>query len=153
MLSTLQFDQETLKRLSSNQTAVPINSVREAERRVRQNELEVERIEKTLRSWQLSGVEIARIRDELLSDRASRTRSATDLGNSSVDSWARVEVRSPIDGTIVEKNVTVGTLVSLDNALFKIANLTHLDVRAFAYEEDLATLQRLPRVSGSGLSV
>lgn len=39
----------------------------------------------------------------------------------------------------------MGTLVSPDDPLFKVANLTHLDVRAFAFEEDLAALQRLPK--------
>lgn len=143
-LSTLAFDRETLQRLKSNEAAVPLSSIREAERRERQDELEVERIEKTLRSWQLSSEEIERIRNELLPEKSGKPRGSIDLPKTSVDSWARVEIRSPIDGTIVEKNITVGTLVSLDDALFKIANLNHLDVRAFAYEEDLATLQRLP---------
>lgn len=143
-LSTLAFDRETLSRLSSNEAAVPINSIREAQRRVRESEIAAERIEKTLRSWQLSQVEIERIRDELSHEKHASSDDDSQLGNQSIDRWARVEVRSPIDGTIVEKNITEGTLVDLDDALFKIANLNHLDIRAFAYEEDLAALQLLP---------
>lgn len=143
-LSTLAFDRETLSRLSSNEAAVPINSIREAQRRVRESEIAAERIEKTLRSWQLSQIEIERIRDELSNEEHTSSDGDSQLGNQSVDRWARVEVRSPIDGTIVEKNITEGTLVDLDDALFKIANLNHLDIRAFAYEEDLAALQQLP---------
>ncbi|MEO8270678.1 MAG: efflux RND transporter periplasmic adaptor subunit [Aureliella sp.] len=142
-LSTLAFDRETLSRLSNNEAAVPINSIREAQRRVRESEIAAERIEKTLRSWQLSQFEIERIRSELSMERTSSSAGDTQLGNQSIDRWARVEVRSPIDGTIVEKNVTEGALVDLDDALFKIANLDHLDIRAFAYEEDLAALQQL----------
>jgi cobalt-zinc-cadmium efflux system membrane fusion protein len=142
-LSSLAFDRDTLSRLSDNRAAVPINSIREAERRVREDEIAVERAEKTLRSWQLTTAEIQQIRSELLNEKSSHPDGKQELAHRSVDRWARVEVRSPIDGTIVEKNITVGTLVDLDDALFKIANLQHLDVRAFAYEEDLVTLQRL----------
>lgn len=142
-LSSLAFDRETLARLSDNRAAVPINSIREVERRVRENEIAVERIEKTLRSWQLTAIEIQQIRSELLNEETLHPDGMREIAKGSVDRWARVEVRSPIDGTIVEKNITVGTLVDLDDALFKVANLRHLDVRAFAYEEDLVTLQRL----------
>lgn len=143
-LSTLAFDRETLVRLSNNEAAVPINSIREAQRRVRESEIAAERIEKTLRSWQLTQAEIERIRAEISNEKPSSGNDDSQLGKSSIDRWARVEIRSPIDGTIVEKNVTEGTLVDLDDALFKIANLNHLDIRAFAYEEDLVALQRLP---------
>ncbi|MEZ6060488.1 MAG: efflux RND transporter periplasmic adaptor subunit [Planctomycetaceae bacterium] len=54
-----------------------------------------------------------------------------------------MEIRSPITGTIVEKNFAAGTLVDVEDTLFRVADLSHLDVRAFAYEEDLTTLQRL----------
>ncbi len=122
--------------------------MREAERRVKQGEIAADRIEKTLRSWQLTTTEIEAIRAEIQSDgpgwqsRAKRDSSSVDT--SSVDRWARIEIHSPIDGTIVEKNVTVGALVDTSTSLFKIANLDHLDIRALAYEEDLVTLQSLP---------
>lgn len=141
-LSALAFDRETLQRLSRNEGAVPISTVREAERRVRQSEIAVDRIEKTLRSWQLLPTEIEAIRKELSA--VERSHSSTPQDDpSAVGQWARVEIHSPIDGTLVEKNVTVGALVDLTTTLFRVANLNHLDVRAFAYEEDLAALQRL----------
>ncbi len=140
-LSTLAFDRETLLRLSRNEAAVPINSVREAERRVRAGEIAVERIEKTLRSWQLSPAEIQQLTADIA--HSNRGDDERNLSQSNVDKWARVEIRSPIDGTIVEKNITIGALVDQDDSLFKIANMDHLDVRAFAYEEDLVSLQRL----------
>ncbi|MFO1063875.1 MAG: efflux RND transporter periplasmic adaptor subunit [Pirellulales bacterium] len=147
-LSSLEFDRETLQRLSSNEGVVPLKTVREAERQVRQSEIAVDRIEKTLRSWQLSQPELEQLRNELKAGTSLKPLSRSAIGNEQVDAqsvgdWARVEIRSPIDGTIVEKNITVGTLVDPNLTLFKIADLRHLDVRAFAYEEDLAALQKL----------
>lgn len=157
VLSQLAFDRETYEKVSVAAEAIPMNTIREAQRRVRSNEIAVQRVEKTLRSWQLTPAEIEDIRGEIVSDadlsQGSFLKPTTALpasansdasqSESSVDRWASVEIRSPIDGTIVEKNITVGTLVEPTDALFKIANLDHLDVRAFAYEEDLSVLQRL----------
>jgi hypothetical protein len=57
--------------------------------------------------------------------------------------WARVEVRAPYDGTIVEKNVTLGRMVDPAFDLYKIANLQTMAVYVHAYEEDMRTLQQL----------
>lgn len=138
-LSQLAFDRDTLQRLNNAGGAIPQGQIREAERRVHEGQITVERIQKTLKAWQLSDDEIDRIRVEVQQNQG--TTGKTD----NVDRWARVEIRSPIDGTVVEKDITVGMLVDVDDTLYKIANLNHLDVRAFAYEEDLITLQKLDR--------
>jgi cobalt-zinc-cadmium efflux system membrane fusion protein len=58
--------------------------------------------------------------------------------------WARVEVKSPIAGTVVEKNrAVVGSIVDTSTDLFKVADLAKLVVWAHAYEEDLPDLRRL----------
>ena len=44
----------------------------------------------------------------------------------------------------MEKNITVGDVVDTQLDLFKIADLTRLDVLAHAYEEDLPLLEDLP---------
>lgn len=146
-LSELTFDRETLQKRSSVEGAVAQSTIREAERRVKQGEIAADRIEKTLRSWQLSTSEIQAIRTEVQTDPSNPLKSnkkSSASTDASVDRWARVEIHSPIDGTIVEKNVTVGAIVDTSTSLFKIANLDHLDIRALAYEEDLVTLQSLP---------
>src|SRR5262249_40050398 len=63
------------------------------------------------------------------------------------EAWARVEVRSPQDGVILEKNVAQGDLVDTVTDLFKVADLSRLIFWAHAYEEDLPILQALPRGS------
>ena len=57
--------------------------------------------------------------------------------------WARVEVRAPWNGVIIEKNVALGDLVDTSTDLFKIADLSRLRVMAHAYEEDLPSLDAL----------
>ena len=143
-LYSLDFDRQTLQRLQQAGGAVSTSTVRDAERRVRETEISVDRIEKTLRSWQLTPEEVAAIIRDVTKRSSSAFDAAVDLSRSSIDTWARVDIRSPMNATIVEKNVTVGTLVDHDDTLFKVANLGQLDIRAFAYEEDLVTLQRLP---------
>lgn len=146
-LSRLAFDRDTLNRLTQARDSIPISTLREAERRVREEEIGVERIEKTLRAWQLSSTEVEQLVKELQSSSGKNptpSEHAEQLSTDNVDHWARVEIRSPIDGTIVEKNITTGSLVDLNDILFRIADLSHLDARVFAFEEDLATLQRLP---------
>ncbi len=57
--------------------------------------------------------------------------------------WAKVEVRAPFDGTIVEKSVNLGNIVDTTFDLFKVADLRKLGVLVHAYEEDLRELQTM----------
>ena len=61
-----------------------------------------------------------------------------------VAQWAKLEVLAPLDGTVIERNVALGELVDTSSDLFKIADLSRLGVLAYAYEEDLPTLDCLP---------
>ena len=60
-----------------------------------------------------------------------------------VAQWAKLEVLSPLEGTIIERNVALGDLVDTNIDLFKIADLSRLRVVAHAYEEDLPALDSL----------
>ncbi|HEX3657853.1 MAG TPA: efflux RND transporter periplasmic adaptor subunit [Pirellulales bacterium] len=141
-LSRLFLDQETQKRLEElwKKGAVPERSVREAERSVESDMIAVSRAERTLRSWRLSTPDIEAIRAEAVRIHRNKGQWDEDVRGQ----WARVEVRASIDGVVVEKNVTVGDVVDTQLDLFKIADLTRLDVLAHAYEEDLPLLEDLP---------
>jgi cobalt-zinc-cadmium efflux system membrane fusion protein len=52
-------------------------------------------------------------------------------------------VFSPLDGTVIERNVALGDLVDTNIDLFKVADLSRLRVVAHAYEEDLPSLDAL----------
>src|SRR5262249_56202379 len=100
----------------------------------------VDKAERTLHSWQVSEAEIAALRAEAIKIHERNVRQDAKLNAN----WARVEVRAFVDGTIMEKNVAVGDYVSNELDLFKIADLSRMDVMAYAYEEDVPVLERLP---------
>jgi membrane fusion protein, heavy metal efflux system len=116
-------------------------AVRDAEVAVQSDRNAVSKAERTLRSWRLTDAEIAVIRDE-----AERLNRAPD-GRAEDAAWARVEVRAPLDGTILEKNVNFGDVVDTTSDLFKVADRSQLAVWVHVFEEDLPRLQdpTLPR--------
>ncbi len=141
-VSRLRLDRELLGRLQESFTrgVVPERSLREQERNVEADLIAVARAERTLRAWRLTDEEIEAVRAEAEAIRKDPNRR----GREDKD-WARVEVRSPQDGTILEKNVTVGDLVDTSTDLFKVADLSRLSVWVHVYEETLPALQALPR--------
>ena len=141
-LTKLRFDEEKLKRLEDlfSKAAVPERNVLDARRDVESDVITIARIERTLRSWRLNTEQIQTIRDEAERVRAHKGDWHSELD----DTWARVEIRSPMEGTIVEKNVAVGDFIGTDLDLFKIADLKRLDVLAHIYEEDISLLETLP---------
>lgn len=141
ILTRLRLDEQQLKQLEilDQKGSIPERTVKEAKRTVDLDYVSKTRIEQTLRSWRVSEDEIAAIRKQAEEVHSKKGEWKPDLSHS----WARVEVRAPLDGTIVEKNVVVGDFVDNTSDIFKIANLSRLDVMAYAYEEDLPELQTL----------
>ncbi len=115
-------------------------TVREGERLVEVGAIAVAKAERTLRSWTLTEKEIQAVKDE-----AIRIHNGGARDSQQDETWATVEVVSPIDGTIVEKNVVEGDLVNADSDLFKIADLSQLSAWARVYEEDLPVLHSMPK--------
>lgn len=120
-------------------------SYRDAERDVQCRLVEIASLERTLRTWRLTDSELAAIHAE-----ADRLAQVDDLNETSmpaaeVREWARVEVRAPISGVILEKNAVVGDIVGTDTDLFKIGDLSVLVVWAHVYEDDLPLLESLPQ--------
>lgn len=141
-LTKLSFDEDKLKRLEDlfSKAAVPERTLLDARRDVESDIITIARVERTLRSWRLSTEQIQTIREE-----AEQVRAHKGIGRSKLDdTWARVEIRAPMDGTVVEKNVAVGDFVGTELDLFKIVDLRRLDVLAHVYEEDIALLEALP---------
>ncbi len=141
-IARLRIDEERLKNLVAGLKNGSISEakVSEQSRLVQADIIAVEKAEDTLLSWQVSKSEIAALRAE-----AERVRDRGANRDATLsESWARVEVRAFVDGTIMEMNVAVGDYVSSDLDLFKIADLGRMDVMAHAYEEDMPILERLP---------
>lgn len=142
-LSRAKRSEQKFKRLEElfDKGSVPERNVRESEREWEADVISVAKAERTLRSWRLTEGEIESIRHEAEKIRESQGRRSPE----SDSNWARVEVRAPISGTIVEKNIAVGDYIGSDIDIFKIADLSRMDVLAHAYEEDLPALEQLPQ--------
>jgi membrane fusion protein, heavy metal efflux system len=142
-LLRLRVDKQNLKqyRLIDREGALPARSLREAEQVVEQDQTAVEKARMTLLSWRLTPHEISTVETE-----AERLHKEGGGRNLQLESeWARVAIVAPRDGTIVEKNVVELDIVDTDTDLFKVADLTRLQVVANIYEEDLRFLEQVPR--------
>src|SRR5262249_17276988 len=136
----LKLDQESLDKLRQAYAtgSVPERSVREAERNVEADLIAVARAERTLRSWRLTEAEIAAVKAEANVLKAPGSAAEDER-------WARVEIRAPQSGVILEKNLSLGDLVDTNIDLFRIGDVRRLTVWAHAYEEDLPKLNSLTR--------
>jgi cobalt-zinc-cadmium efflux system membrane fusion protein len=140
-LSQLRVDQESLDRINkaAPDGAIPDRMLRDAERKVEADQIAAARAVRTLQSWRVSKEEIDAVRAEAQRIGRDKMQDHEEL----VRQWARVEVRSPLDGVIIEKNVALGDLIDTSTDLFKVADLSRLRVTAHAYEEDLPALDAL----------
>ena len=142
-LSQLRVDEDSLARISkaAAEGSVPDRILRDTERKVEADRIAVSRAVRTLQSWRISKEEIDQVRAE--ADRLAREKDRPDR-EEMVAQWAKLEVLAPLDGTVIERNVALGELVDTTSDLFKVADLSRLGVLAYAYEEDLPTLDCLP---------
>jgi cobalt-zinc-cadmium efflux system membrane fusion protein len=78
---------------------------------------------------------------------AGKLSAAKETKNLLENPWARVTLRAPFDGVIVERNLHEGEMV-VDNTvnLFQIADVDRLLVIAYCPEDDLPKLESLPTV-------
>ncbi len=138
-ISKAAIDQTLLERLEkAKKGVVPEKVIQDARRNYEADLINVAKAERTLRSWRLTDAEIQEIRQE--AERVERGDTSDPLADRT---WAETDVRSPIDGVIVEKNFNVGDIIDPSQDLFKIADLSRVRVLANAYEEDLPLLRSL----------
>ena len=141
-VSQLRVDEQALLEMSkaSGDGAIPERLLRTARRQVEADRIATSRAVRTLQSWRIPQEEIDAVRAE-----ATRLggQTATQRGEL-VQQWARLEVRAPLDGVILARNVALGDLVDTTIDLFQIADLARLRVVAHAYEEDLPSLDAVP---------
>jgi multidrug efflux pump subunit AcrA (membrane-fusion protein) len=107
--------------------------VRQGRRNVDGGANAVGRAERTLRVWRLSDDEIQAVK--ALAEGKRDLAREKDL--------ARVEIRAPMDGTVLEKNVAPGQVVGTAVALFRLADLSTLSVQAQAADDVVKALLAL----------
>jgi cobalt-zinc-cadmium efflux system membrane fusion protein len=135
-------DRADLDRLEkiANEGAVPEATVRQARRAYESDLAAVTRAERTLLAWRVPGSEIKAVRAE--ADRVIERKGKHDLDWER--RWGEVEISSPVDGTVLERNVNAGEVVKPDDAVFTIGNLDRVLVIASVAEADLPALRALP---------
>jgi cobalt-zinc-cadmium efflux system membrane fusion protein len=101
----------------------------------------IARVRRTLDIWKVTPEEVKEIEEEAKRVLASKNIRDLNQIKDNHGKWARVEVRAPFDGIIVEKNLAVGSMVDPTQDLFRVADLRKLAVFANAYEEDQRLLQ------------
>ena len=140
--SRLNLDRGILKDLEElyQKGATPERSVKEARRNVDADVIALKKAEHTLLSWGIKEREMAEIRAE-----AEKPDRKVGERKGDYERWARVEIRAPQDGTVIERNISLRDLVDTTTPLFKIADLSNLVVIVNLYEEDLPMIQKLPR--------
>ncbi len=141
-LSQLRLDEEVLKRAEARSAAVPEVFLLNARRNVQADRNAVNRAENTLKTWELPEEDIQAVRDEVkrLVDGQGKRPGEKDR----LKQWARVELKAPDDGFIIEQNVALHeTVVDNTTNLFQIAKVDPLIVLAAVPEDDLPALQDL----------
>jgi membrane fusion protein, heavy metal efflux system len=148
----LKLDNQILQRWESKQAVVPDIMLWQQKKAVQGDINALNRAVSTLRTWGIPEEDIQAVRDEaenVKPEDAQKRLKQRDKAN--FDRWARIEIKAPEDGIIVERNITAHTVVS-DNTmnLFQIAKLDEdgggprLFVVANCQEDDLPSLQALP---------
>jgi cobalt-zinc-cadmium efflux system membrane fusion protein len=138
----LKLDQEILDRAEKSASSGVLSDVfvLNARRAVQGDVNAVSRALSTLRAWGIAEEDIKAVRDE-----AELVKKREGKHDKSKDAlWARVELRAPDDGVIIERNVSLREIV-VDNTtnLFQIAKVNRLSVFANVPEDDLPDLEKL----------
>jgi cobalt-zinc-cadmium efflux system membrane fusion protein len=142
-LVQLELDKDVLERAEKTRGSVPEVFYLNALRNVRADENAIDRAESTLRAWRIPEKDIEAVREE--AKRLGQHKGQRDaLSREKQKAWPRVELRTPGDGLILERNISQGTVITDNTAnLFIIGQVGRLLVTANAHEDDLPTLQSL----------
>jgi cobalt-zinc-cadmium efflux system membrane fusion protein len=141
-LIDLRRDQARLADLKAGweQGVVSKTSYYEAQRTVQKDLNARNTAERALLMWKLTDKEIQDLRDEAARIEQTGRNPGKEMN------WARVEVRAPHDGVIVEKNTNKGDWVdpsASPNPMFRIADLRELAVWINAREEYRPVVQEM----------
>jgi cobalt-zinc-cadmium efflux system membrane fusion protein len=141
-LAKLKYDRMQYDQIKAlfDKGAKPEQALHDAELAIQGDLNAVAKAERTLRSWRLTDAEITVVRQEAERLAASSSTRPSEA-HVSDPAWARVEVRAPLDGAILEKNVNFGDVVDTTADLFKVADRNRLAVWVHVFEEDLPRVQ------------
>jgi len=147
-----KLDDEILKQIEAHPAGgVPEAMLLTTRRNVQTDLNAISRAEIILRSWGISKADIASVRDEAeRADAATFLKRLREHNASDFDRLARVELRSPADAMIIERNVSLNEVV-VDNTtnLFQVVQIEPgargpgLQIIAHVPEDDVAAIEEL----------
>jgi membrane fusion protein, heavy metal efflux system len=142
-LSQLNLDERILDEYDKAKGALPEYMFLQGQRAIEADHNNVDKALYTLKAWNIPKEDIDacyKQADEIIKRRGKRDHNADDLNK-----WARVEIRAPEDGVIIERNVAEHVNV-IDNTvnLFQIAKVDRLAVFANVPEDEVPILEALP---------
>jgi membrane fusion protein, heavy metal efflux system len=139
-LLSLHLHKGLLQRGEEAVAAVPDILLMNARNLVQSDENAVSRAISTLKTWNVPENDIQAVRDQ--AEAIIKNQGKRDKVKES--DWARVELKAPADGVLVERNVALHEVV-VDGTtnLFVLADVDHLNVIANVPEDDLPALEAL----------
>jgi cobalt-zinc-cadmium efflux system membrane fusion protein len=140
-----KLDEETLHRMEKARDAIPEVRYLQQVRTVQADRNAVRRAEIALAAWGIPDKEIEAVRQAAKEAGERKGKPLTEAERKARrENWAKVELRAPSDGTIVERNVIRSeVVVDGDVNLFTLASLDRLPVLAHVNEADLPALSAL----------
>jgi len=145
----LKLDDIILKRWEEKQAIMPEVQLWTQRRQVIGDINAIERAVSMLRAWGIPEEDIQSVRKDAEAVKPEEAERRLRLHDrSEFDRWARVEIKAPADGVLIERNLTLNEIV-VDNTtiLFQISDLGKLFITANCPEDDLPLLQALQESS------
>jgi cobalt-zinc-cadmium efflux system membrane fusion protein len=145
----LKLDDQIMKRWESKVSIVPDIMLWTQQRTVIGDINAIERAVSMLRAWGIPEEDIQALRKEAEAVKPEDAQKRLRLHDrANFERWARVEIKAPADGVVVERNLTLHEIV-VDNTtnLFQIADPAKLFVTANCPEDELPLLEGLQESS------
>ena len=145
----LKLDDQIMKRWEAKAAIVPDIMLWTQQRTVIGDINAIERAVSMLRAWGIPEEDIQALRKEAEAVKPEDAQKKLRLHDrSEFERWARVEIKAPADGVVIERNLTVQEIV-VDNTtnLFQVADLGKLFITANCPEDDLPLLEALQESS------
>lgn len=124
--------QASVRMLAAEREAAKANAERE-------EQLFAQRLS-TAREFEVAQAEFTKY-NALLKAAQQRVQALGGNPNERGGVMGRHLLRSPIDGTIIDRNIATGQSVVADHVAFRIANLDHLWVELAVYEQNLGSIR------------
>jgi cobalt-zinc-cadmium efflux system membrane fusion protein len=149
----IHLDQKILKKAEAGSGAVPEVFILNARRTFQGDLNAINRAVATLKTWAVPEADIEKLVGTRILQ-AIKGQKSWDLPQEDIQTlkdkakdtsqWGRIELRSPMDGVLIERNVALHELVQDPTVnIFQIAKVDQLTVQANVPEDDLPKLYRL----------